>query len=170
MFVRLREWLDIALELASDELAAAFELKRRQQEVEEWELAFRPLALPESFCHNDLQCGNVLVKHDDAGSTREAPSARRGPHRVARAGVARAGEPCDVYYIDFEYAHRAYQAFDIANHLIEWGYDFGAEPGHVCHQDMLPDQAQRRQYIAQYLGADDPDDGTHRPCHQSMRP
>jgi len=74
-----------------------------------------------------------------------------------------------VYYIDFEYAHRAYQAFDIANHFVEWGYDFSAEPGHVCHQDMLPSQGQRREYIAHYLGADGPEEGAQRSRHGPMQ-
>lgn len=64
------------------------------------------------------------------------------------------GEPLEARLIDFEYAHRAYSAFDMADHLVEWGYDYDSEAPHVCHRDMLPTESERRAYVAAYLGKD----------------
>lgn len=63
IFVRLREWLATAQQLADEKLASAFALAGQAEEIAAWEGRLSPLRLPESFCHNDLQCGNVLVTH-----------------------------------------------------------------------------------------------------------
>lgn len=176
IFVRLREWLATATALADRKLATAFALEGREREVAAWEARLSPLCLPESFCHNDLQCGNVLVTHAPGAPLRRLtrpggegacgcvgvcgqgrdrwPATRGTPSDRRCTGVADSGEPKQAFLIDFEYAHRAYSAFDIADHLVEWGYDYDGDAPHVCHRDMLPSTSERRAFIAAYLGRD----------------
>ncbi|KYM75851.1 Choline/ethanolamine kinase [Atta colombica] len=53
---------------------------------------------PVTFCHNDMQEGNILLLHNT-----------RKPKLVL---------------IDFEYCSYNYRGFDIANHFAEWQYDY----------------------------------------------
>lgn len=53
---------------------------------------------PVVFCHNDLQQGNILIRDDST-------------------------EP-QIVLIDFEYCSYNYRGFDLANHFIEWTYDY----------------------------------------------
>lgn len=50
----------------------------------------------------------------------------------------------EVSFIDFEYAVPSPAAFDIANHLAEWG-------GFTCDYNVLPTQSQRRDFINEYI-------------------
>lgn len=51
-----------------------------------------------------------------------------------------------VNFIDYEYATPSPAAFDIANHLAEWG-------GFDCDYSVLPTQAQRAEFIKEYTHA-----------------
>ena len=52
------------------------------------------------FCHNDVQAGNILVRHEPGNADER------------------------LMLIDFEYCGYNYRAFDIANHFSEWMYDY----------------------------------------------
>lgn len=49
-----------------------------------------------------------------------------------------------VNFIDYEYATPSPAAFDIANHLAEWG-------GFECDYNVLPTRSQRRRFLREYL-------------------
>jgi ethanolamine kinase len=51
-----------------------------------------------------------------------------------------------VTFIDYEYATPSPAAFDIANHLAEWG-------GFDCDFSVLPTRAQRREFVTEYIHA-----------------
>lgn len=48
-----------------------------------------------------------------------------------------------VNFIDYEYAVPAPAAFDIANHLAEWG-------GYDCDYNMMPTKSVRRSFLTEY--------------------
>lgn len=76
------------------------------------------LKSPVVFCHNDLQEGNILLREDC-----EEPS---------------------LVLIDFEYCSYNYRGFDLANHFIEWMYDYTAKesPNFSVHKDQYPSSQQ----------------------------
>ncbi|KAL1302871.1 hypothetical protein AAFC00_003199 [Neodothiora populina] len=71
------------------------------------------------FSHCDLLSGNVIVTDS-------------------------ASNDFSVDFIDYEYATPAPAAFDIANHLAEWG-------GFDCDYNALPTRSQRREFLTEYL-------------------
>ncbi|KAF9243045.1 hypothetical protein DTO006G1_3853 [Penicillium roqueforti] len=77
------------------------------------------------FSHCDLLCANVIV----------LPSENGVP--TPEDGVA------PVNFIDYEYAVPAPAAFDISNHLAEWG-------GYDCDYNMMPTKSVRRQFLTEY--------------------
>lgn len=66
-------------------------------EIETLKAALENTDSPIVFSHNDLLLTNIILQRDVAG--------RR---------------PVNVVFIDYEYAMFNYQAFDIANHFIEF--------------------------------------------------
>ncbi|KAJ6091791.1 hypothetical protein N7467_003760 [Penicillium canescens] len=77
------------------------------------------------FSHCDLLCANVIV----------LPSENNA--RIPEDGIA------PVNFIDYEYAVPAPAAFDISNHLAEWG-------GYDCDYNMMPTKSVRRQFLTEY--------------------
>ncbi|OQD89733.1 hypothetical protein PENANT_c002G08157 [Penicillium antarcticum] len=77
------------------------------------------------FSHCDLLCANVIV----------LPSEDNAP--ISEDGIA------PVNFIDYEYAVPAPAAFDISNHLAEWG-------GYDCDYNMMPTKSVRRQFLTEY--------------------
>ncbi|KAJ5794067.1 Choline/Ethanolamine kinase [Penicillium paradoxum] len=77
------------------------------------------------FSHCDLLCANVIV----------LPSKNGAP--TPEDGIA------PVNFIDYEYAVPAPAAFDISNHLAEWG-------GYDCDYNMMPTKSVRRQFLTEY--------------------
>ncbi|GLG97697.1 Choline/ethanolamine kinase [Gryllus bimaculatus] len=59
---------------------------------------------PVVFCHNDLQEGNILLLNGDLLNEKS--------------------EDTRLVLIDFEYCSYNYRGFDMANHFIEWMYDY----------------------------------------------
>lgn len=71
------------------------------------------------FSHCDLLSGNVIITDSSSGVL-------------------------SVDFIDYEYAMPAPAAFDIANHLAEWG-------GFDCDYTALPTRSQRHEFLSEYL-------------------
>lgn len=67
-------------------------------EIETLKAALRNVNSPVVFSHNDLLLTNIILQRD------------------ASAG----GRPVNVAFIDYEYAMPNNQAYDIANHFIEF--------------------------------------------------
>ncbi|CAG2056077.1 unnamed protein product, partial [Timema podura] len=61
---------------------------------------------PVFFCHNDLQEGNILLCEEKKNSTQQIMSTAQ------------------LVVIDFEYCAYNYRGFDVANHFLEWTYDY----------------------------------------------
>ncbi|KAK9852291.1 hypothetical protein MYU51_008731 [Penicillium brevicompactum] len=76
------------------------------------------------FSHCDLLCANVIVLPSDS-------------HPTPEDGIAA------VNFIDYEYAVPAPAAFDISNHLAEWG-------GYDCDYTMMPTKSVRRAFLTEY--------------------
>jgi len=76
------------------------------------------LKSPVVFCHNDMQEGNILLREDTDDPT--------------------------IVLIDFEYCSYNYRGFDIANHFIEWTYDYtkAEHPNFVALQENYPSRDQ----------------------------
>ncbi|XP_030759677.1 choline/ethanolamine kinase [Sitophilus oryzae] len=88
---------------------------------------------PVVFCHNDMQEGNILMCMDQD----------------------KENNPLDkqIVIIDFEYCSYNYRGFDIANHFIEWVYDYKEENHPFFTEDRknYPTEKQRLTFIKAYL-------------------
>ncbi|KAK4099732.1 kinase-like protein [Parathielavia hyrcaniae] len=80
------------------------------------------------FAHCDLLSGNVIVLPNS-----QAANGDKSPEPI-------------VTFIDYEYATPSPAAFDLANHFGEWG-------GFDCDHGVLPTRAQRREFVAEYVGS-----------------
>jgi len=85
------------------------------------------LKSPVVFCHNDLQEGNILLREDT-----EEPS---------------------LVLIDFEYCSYNYRGFDLANHFIEWTYDYTNPeyPNFFVCKENYPSKEQMGLFLSQYI-------------------
>ncbi|KAH1018888.1 hypothetical protein HUJ05_006573 [Dendroctonus ponderosae] len=88
---------------------------------------------PVVFCHNDMQEGNILLNmdHDKENNPEES----------------------QLMIIDFEYCSYNYRGFDIANHFIEWVYDYKEDNYPYYKEDYsnYPTELQRLLFIRAYL-------------------
>lgn len=73
-------------------------IKSLRADIEILKALLENIGSPVVFCHNDLLLTNILVQCEKAVG----------------------GSPVSVAFIDYEYAMFNYQAFDIANHFIEF--------------------------------------------------
>ncbi|KAI4486426.1 hypothetical protein M0804_005796 [Polistes exclamans] len=82
---------------------------------------------PVVFCHNDMQEGNILLRQNSRKT--------------------------ELVVIDFEYCSYNYRGFDIANHFIEWQYDYteGNYPFFQERTDSGPSKEQKLNFIKSYL-------------------
>ncbi|XP_050436021.1 choline/ethanolamine kinase isoform X2 [Adelges cooleyi] len=95
------------------------------------------LRSPVVFCHNDLQEGNILMKENDITACRS------------------------LCLIDYEYCAYNYRGFDIANHFIEWIYDYTNTkyPHYSVNRELYPTKDQQVEFLKRYLqcmGSDEP--------------
>lgn len=67
-------------------------------DIELLKTVLEKIGSPVVFCHNDLLLSNIILQKDTTDEDR----------------------PANVAFIDYEYAMPNYQAFDIANHFIEF--------------------------------------------------
>lgn len=81
------------------------------------------LRSPVVFCHNDLQEGNILLKESEPGCR-------------------------SLCLIDYEYCSYNYRGFDIANHFIEWIYDYTnpVYPYYSVNKEQFPTKDQQVKY------------------------
>jgi len=109
--------------------AEAIRLIDLRSEIE-WMLGFlRNVQSPVVFSHNDVNCGNVLV----------------------REGQAADWDP--VVLIDFEFAAYNYRGFDLANHFIEWMYDYAPKcfPYYKKDPKQYPSRSLIERWVTVYL-------------------
>ncbi|XP_066580942.1 choline/ethanolamine kinase isoform X2 [Prorops nasuta] len=81
---------------------------------------------PVVFCHNDMQEGNILLRENS--------------------------KKPELVLIDFEYCSYNYRAFDLANHFVEWQYDY-TEADYPFFHEMTngPTKEQKLNFIRNYL-------------------
>lgn len=81
---------------------------------------------PVMFCHNDMQEGNILLYC----GTMTDKEALQNPQLVL---------------IDFEYCSYNYRGFDLANHFLEWTYDYtnSAYPYFTVNKNNYPTREQQ---------------------------
>lgn len=103
-------------------------VKSLRADIETVKTLLENIGSPVVFCHNDLLLTNILVQSDNALG----------------------GSPVSVAFIDYEYAMFNNQAFDIANHFIEFAGvqepDFSLYPNVDLQMDWL------RSYLEEYIG------------------
>ncbi|XP_034233872.1 choline/ethanolamine kinase isoform X3 [Thrips palmi] len=82
---------------------------------------------PVVFSHNDMQEGNILLVKDCI--------------------------PTRLVLIDFEYCSYNYRAFDLANHFLEWTYDYTLEefPHYKAGRSDYPSPEQQLAFVRAYL-------------------
>jgi len=124
---RLHSWLEHARSLLDGERADVIGLSRMPGALLRANDLLSGLELPSAFCHNDLQCGNILM---------------------CREG----GRATGVQLIDFEYARYNYCAFDLANHFMEWCYDYRTSDGCKPDRSRYPDKGVQQAFLRSYLG------------------
>lgn len=111
---------------------------------------------PVVFCHNDFQEGNILLHEtEDNNNFKDDP-------KLVLIGIFLHYFLCFIFLIlyfsfvflvDFEYCSYNYRGFDIANHLLEWTYDYTASsaPYYKENAENYPTHAQRVHFIENYL-------------------
>ncbi|XP_026820062.1 ethanolamine kinase [Rhopalosiphum maidis] len=104
-------------------------IENLRADIEPLKALLENIESPVVFCHNDLLLGNILLQSDDTVSGRR---------------------PVSVAFIDYEYAMFNNQAFDIANHFIEFAGvqepDFSLYPNVDLQMDWL------KSYLEEYTG------------------
>ncbi|CAM9210738.1 unnamed protein product [Scytosiphon promiscuus] len=112
------------------------------------------------FCHNDLQCGNIMYNEGRSSSAAES-----SPRPTATASCASLcedtsdlppppGRSCrSVSLIDYEYSGHNPRGFDVGNHFCEWMADYSTAQPHVLDLERYPSAEERRLFCRAYLGA-----------------
>ncbi|XP_047005149.1 choline/ethanolamine kinase isoform X1 [Schistocerca americana] len=100
-----------------------------------WLMSFlKKLQSPVVFCHNDMQEGNILLYNHNL-TDQQALSTPR------------------LVLIDFEYCSYNYRGFDLANHFIEWVYDYTypTHPFFSVNYSHYPSPEQQLVFARSYL-------------------
>jgi len=97
---------------------------------------------PIVFSHNDLQGGNILCRQLSEKNERNGRSQADDSNCETRLTV-----------IDFEFCSYNFRAYDIANHLTEWMYDYGLEesPYYTCKREKFPSKAEQVDFLRTYV-------------------
>ncbi|KAJ8659085.1 hypothetical protein O0I10_005123 [Lichtheimia ornata] len=119
-------WFE-TLQQESHSLPFIFDFDRLGREIDQCK-AFLKNTSPIVFAHNDVQYGNVLRLKGTANT---------------------------LVLVDFEYAGYNPRGYDIANHFIEWTYNYhGDTPALMC-PDAFPSTAQQIRFLKEYANGDD---------------
>lgn len=107
-------------------------------EIEFLDSLFNESKSPMVFSHNDLHQNNIIL----LTKTEEEAGDDNLQDRVV--------------LIDFEYCSYNYRPFDLANHLMEWCFDYNGDdyPYFNASFERFPSELQQKQFIVQYLRND----------------
>ncbi|KAK1353203.1 hypothetical protein POM88_052338 [Heracleum sosnowskyi] len=122
----VRNWLTKAIDHCSDEQAKEFHLDILQHEINTLEKDVSQDYQEISFCHNDLQYGNIMIDE----KTRS------------------------VTVIDYEYASFNPVAYDLANHFCQMAANYHSEKPHILDYSTYPGLEERERFVRSYLGSD----------------
>uniref|UniRef100_A0A915EVU1 Choline/ethanolamine kinase n=1 Tax=Ditylenchus dipsaci TaxID=166011 RepID=A0A915EVU1_9BILA len=108
-----------------------------------------------SFCHNDLQEGNILLPKASSGNIRMQSSPDEHSDSPNNSNSLSAFNPMDprLVLIDFEYASYNYRGFDFANHFVEYSinYDVDQAPYYETLPHKFPSEEQMTEFMFNYL-------------------
>uniref|UniRef100_F1L5S0 Choline/ethanolamine kinase n=1 Tax=Ascaris suum TaxID=6253 RepID=F1L5S0_ASCSU len=104
-----------------------------------------------TFCHNDLQEGNILLPKASSGNIRMRSVSDETNCNNSLIAFNPASPP--LVLIDFEYASYNYRGFDFANHFVEYtiDYDVSRPPYYEIHSDRFPSASQQLEFFEAYL-------------------
>uniref|UniRef100_A0A1I8AXR7 Choline/ethanolamine kinase n=1 Tax=Meloidogyne hapla TaxID=6305 RepID=A0A1I8AXR7_MELHA len=106
-----------------------------------------------TFCHNDLQEGNILLPKGSSGNIR-MQSSTEVYEDGGQNNSLNAFNPMDLrlVLIDFEYASYNYRGFDFANHFVEYSinYDVDHAPFYEILPERFPTQEQMLEFMYSY--------------------
>ncbi|ETN70178.1 Choline/ethanolamine kinase, partial [Necator americanus] len=106
---------------------------------------------PVTFCHNDLQEGNILLPKASSGNIRLPSLSDEAPGGLSLAAF----NPADprLVLIDFEYASYNYRGFDFANHFVEYSIDYDVieHPYYTINPENFPENEQLVEFFVNYL-------------------
>ncbi|KAI5695156.1 hypothetical protein M8J75_011953 [Diaphorina citri] len=104
---------------------------------------------PVTFCHNDLQEGNILYR-ESPNNNNNNNSSNNNNNNI------------DLVVIDFEYCSYNYRAFDIANHFVESVYDYSYKhfPHYTVKRENYPSYSLRKSFVETYLSRMNQGDST----------
>lgn len=130
LWQRLRGWLATAKDIAPAE-CTALGLDGLEAELDAIEATIDAIFGPPwlAFCHNDLQCGNILLQE------------------VAKAEENTRLEAC---LIDYEYATVGDVGFDVANHFCEYAADYSGA-GDILDWKRLPSETEKLRFCEAYV-------------------
>ncbi|XP_036321474.1 choline/ethanolamine kinase [Rhagoletis pomonella] len=109
------------------------------------------------FCHNDMQEGNILYANSSGdkanGTSNGTHAAEDNTNNSASILTCDNTIEPDLRIIDFEYCAYNYRGFDLANHFIEWTFDYSNPdaPFYYHRKQNYPTKAQRKRFYAAYL-------------------
>ncbi|KAL3103098.1 hypothetical protein niasHS_002284 [Heterodera schachtii] len=110
-----------------------------------------------TFCHNDLQEGNILLPKAHSGNIRigsESDEILSGIDGNMTNNSLTAFNPMDprLVLIDFEYASYNYRGFDFANHFVEYSinYDNDEPPFYEMLPEKFPSEGQMLDFMYNY--------------------
>ncbi|KAI6188151.1 hypothetical protein M3Y98_00323300 [Aphelenchoides besseyi] len=87
-----------------------------------------------TFCHNDLQEGNILIPLEQEDQLNDDKN-------------------IELVFIDFEYASYNFRGFDFANHFVEYTlcYDVDQSPYYEVRPDSFPKRKDMKHFMVEYL-------------------
>ncbi|XP_065203007.1 choline/ethanolamine kinase isoform X2 [Planococcus citri] len=110
---------------------------------------------PVVFCHNDMQEGNILIKSQSQPQLQQLQPQQQSHNDDEFVVVAddKPSSSASLIIIDYEYCAYNYRAFEIANHFMEWVFDYKVPdyPYFSVHVDNYPTMQQQRTFVEHYL-------------------
>ncbi|CAO3591291.1 unnamed protein product [Absidia cylindrospora] len=121
---QIRKWYSLLQNSSSSSLSSGKAVAGiTWDEIEAYQQFLDRVQSPIVFAHNDLQYGNVL--------------------RMKSTG--------DLVAVDFEYAGYNPRGYDLANHLIEWQYNYHGEHPALASPQHAPRRHQQISFVKAYL-------------------
>ncbi|XP_053957819.1 choline/ethanolamine kinase [Anastrepha ludens] len=105
------------------------------------------------FCHNDMQEGNILHANSGSDKSNGASNCSNGDTKPLNSLLTCDDADPDLQIIDFEYCAYNYRGFDLANHFIEWTFDYSnpVAPYFYQYKQQYPTKEQRQRFYVAYL-------------------